>query len=293
MSASKIISALSHPLEENPTKVKPRLKNLSDVRAVIFDIYGTILISSVGSNSMSDTSVENDKAIAEALIASNFEVLNSDIKLSEQYVECVKAHYDIRRWEGILYPEINISDVWQDYLNELFTQGVIDGDLTERSIRRVILNHEFRVNPVWPRKGVLEFLRMLQDNDICSGVVSTAQFYTQLALETLYQNSLDTLGFKKQICIWSFEHWHVKPSDVLFKACVDGLNFLSIEPSEALYIGNDMHNDIIPACNFGFKTALFAGDVRSYNITSTEADANACKPTVVFTEFSQLQDCLF
>ncbi|MDR2436093.1 MAG: HAD family hydrolase [Puniceicoccales bacterium] len=292
MAASKIILALSHPLEEVPTGVRPKLKKLSGVRAVIFDIYGTLLISNVGSNSMSDTSVENDEAIREALIASDFEVLEPEVKLSEQYVECIRVHYDIRRSEGILYPEINIGDVWQDYLNELFTQGVIDGDLTERSIKRVILNHEFRVNPVWPRKGTLEFLRSLQDNDICSGIISTAQFYTKLALETLYQNSLDTLGFKKQICVWSFEHWHVKPSDVLFEACIAGLNNLGIEPSEVLYVGNDMRNDIVPAHKFGFKTALFAGDKKSYNVTSTGGDTNACKPMVTFTEFSQLQNCI-
>jgi putative hydrolase of the HAD superfamily len=292
MAASKIILSLSHSLEEIPTGVKPKLKKLSDIRAVTFDIYGTLLISNVGSNSMSDTSVENDEAIGEALIASDFEVLEPEVKLSEQYVECIRVHYEIRRSEGILYPEINIFDVWQDYLNELFAQGVIDGDLTERSIKRVILNHEFRVNPVWPRKGTLEFLRLLQDSDICSGIISTAQFYTKLAMETLYQNSLDTLGFKKPICIWSFEHWHVKPSDVLFDACTAGLNSLGIEPNEVLYIGNDMRNDIVPAHKFGFKTALFAGDKKSYNVTSIESDIDACKPAIIFTEFPQLRDCI-
>ncbi|MDR1255943.1 MAG: HAD family hydrolase [Puniceicoccales bacterium] len=272
--------------------MKPKLKKLSDIRAVIFDVYGTLLISNVGSNSMSNVSLESDGAIQEALIASEFEILEPEAKLSEQYVGYIHAHYDIRRSEGILFPEINIYDVWQDYLNELFTQGIIDGDLTECSIKRVILNHEFRVNPVWPRKGTLEVLRSLQDSDICSGAISTAQFYTKLALETLYQNSLDTLGFKKPICVWSFEHWHVKPSDVLFEACIAGLHALKIEPGEVLYVGNDMRNDIIPAHKFGFRTALFAGDKKSYNITSTEGDINACKPTVVFTEFSQLQDCL-
>jgi putative hydrolase of the HAD superfamily len=84
----------------------------------------------------------------------------------------------------------------------------------------------------------------------------------------------------------------VKPSDVLFEACASGLNNLGIVPDEALYVGNDMRNDIVPAHMFGFKTALFAGDKKSYNVTSTEDDANTCKPTVTFTEFSQLRDCI-
>lgn len=292
MTVSKIIQTLSKPLETISTNIKPKLKKISDIRAVIFDIYGTLLISNVGRNSLSESPLESDTAIKEALEASNFEILETDIKFGEIYTEHISTHYGIRQSEGIVYPEINIADVWQDYLNELFSQGIIDGDLTERSIRRVILNYEFRVNPVWPRPGTLEFLRTIQDNNIYSGVISTAQFYTSLALETLYQNSLDTLGFKKSICIWSYEHKHLKPSNILFERCVEGLNVLNIQPEETLYIGNDMHCDIIPANKFGFKTALFAGDAKSYNNTSSKDEINACKPTLIFTHFDQLKTCI-
>ena len=288
MTVSKIIQTLSKPLKSTPTQVKPKLKKISNIRAVIFDIYGTLLISNVGKNSLSESPLENDAAIREALKVSNFEVSESDVNLGEMYGEYINVHYGIRKSEGITYPEINICDVWQDYLNELFTQGIVDGDMTEKSIRRVILNYEFRVNPVWPRQGTIEFLRTLQDNDIYSGVISTAQFYTPLALETLYQNSLETLGFKKPICIWSFEHKHIKPSSILFETCIQGLHHLGIDPDEALYIGNDIHCDIIPANNFGFKTALFAGDAKSYNNASSEEEINTCKPNIIFTKFEQL-----
>ncbi len=290
MTVSKIIQALSKPLESTPTDIKPKLKKISGIRAVIFDIYGTLLISNVGRNSLSDTLLKGDTAIRESLEASNFEILEPETKLGEIYEEYVNAHYGIRQSEGIEYPEINICDVWQDFLNELFTQGVIDGDLIEKSIRRVILHYECRVNPVWPREGTLEFLRSLQDKDICSGVISTAQFYTPLALETLYQNSLETLGFKKSLCIWSFEHKHIKPSPVLFELCTERLHSLGIDPKEVLYIGNDMRCDIIPADKFGFKTALFAGDAKSYNNSSSSEEINACKATIIFTKFSQLKN---
>lgn len=290
MTISKIIQSLSKPLEFTPTNVKPKLKKISGIRAAIFDIYGTLLISNVGRNSLSESALANENAIREALGAANFEILEPEVKLSEVYAEYVDGHYGIRRSEGIQYPEINIMDVWQDFLNELFTQGVIDGDLTEKSIRRVILNYECRVNPVWPRPGSLEFLRNLQDKDICSGVISTAQFYTPLTLETLYQNSLETLGFKRSLCIWSFEHKKIKPSASLFELCTSRLHDIGISPEETLYIGNDMRCDIIPANNVGFKTALFAGDAISYNNSSSEEDINACKPTIIFTKFDQLKN---
>lgn len=290
MTISKIIQSLSKPMGYTPTNIKPKLKRLDGIRAAIFDIYGTLLISNVGRNSLSESAIRNEEAIREALQAANFEILEPQVNLSEIYAQYVDGHYDIRKSEGIEYPEINIGDVWQDFLNDLFTQGIIDGDLTERIIKRTILHYECRVNPVWPRAGSLEFLRTLQDKDICSGTISTAQFYTPLTLETLYQNSLETLGFKKSLCIWSFEYRQLKPSATLFNSCAGRLDELGIAPEETLYIGNDMRCDIIPANKAGFKTALFAGDAKSYNNSSSDKEINACKPTIIFTKFDQLQD---
>ena len=42
------IEALSTPLEPRPTGASPRLPRLAGIRAVLFDIYGTLLISASG-----------------------------------------------------------------------------------------------------------------------------------------------------------------------------------------------------------------------------------------------------
>jgi len=65
-------------------------------------------------------------------------------------------HYDIRAAEGITYLEVNICDVWQNYLNKLFSNGSIDGDITERTIMKLIVRHECNVAPVWPQKMFLK-----------------------------------------------------------------------------------------------------------------------------------------
>ncbi|MDR1401642.1 MAG: HAD family hydrolase [Puniceicoccales bacterium] len=292
MPLAKLISSLLHPIEAKASPIKSKLREIPDIRAVIFDVYGTLFTTNVGSNSLSEPSIESDKLIIEAFEESDFDVFEHDISLSELYVEHVRAHYDIRKSEGITYPEVNICDVWQDFLNELFANGIIDGDLTERSIRRVIVCHECKVNPTWPEKGSLEFIRTLQDNDIVAGTISTAQFYTPIVMETLYQNSLKTLGFEEPVCIWSYEHRHRKPSAVLFKLCEEGLKVLGLKPSQALCVGNDMFNDIVPAHKAGFKTALFTGDSRSLRLHKDIEECVKIKPTIVFNEFSQLADCI-
>ena len=292
MSLARTILSLLHPIETEPAPIKTKLKKIPNIRAVIFDVYGTLLSSRVGSNSLSEPSVEFDNAIIESLEDSDFDVFDHDMSLSELYIDCVRAHYDIRKAEGITYPEINISDVWQDFLNELFANGVIDGDLTERSIQRAIVRHECKVNPVWPAKNSLAFIRKLQDADICAGTISNAQFYTPITLEALYQNTLETLGFKHQICIWSYIHKHRKPSALLFKLCEEGLKVLGIDLSEALYVGNDMLNDILPAHKAGFKTALFVGDVHSARMHEESEDCKKVSPNIIFNSFDQLTKCL-
>ncbi|MDR1414105.1 MAG: HAD family hydrolase [Puniceicoccales bacterium] len=292
MPLAKAISSLLHPIETKISPIKPKLKKIPDIRAVIFDVYGTLFTTNVGGNSLFAPNIESDKLIVEAFEESDFDVFAHDISLSELYEGHIKAHYDIRRSEGITYPEINICDVWQDFLNELFAIGIIDGDLTERSIRRVIVCHECKVNPTWPAKGSLDFIRTLQDNNVIAGTISTAQFYTPIIMETLYQNSLKTLGFEAPICIWSYEHRHRKPSAVLFKLCEEGLKVFGIKPSQTLCVGNDMFNDIVPATKAGFKTALFTGDIRSIRLHEDIEECAKEKPTIVFNEFGQLGNCI-
>jgi putative hydrolase of the HAD superfamily len=293
MPLTKTILSLLSPIETTPSPIKAKLRKIQGIRAVVFDVYGTLLTTKIGANSLDEPNEQSDKMITESLEESDFDVLEHDISLSELYIGHIKAHYDIRRSEGITYPEINISDVWQDFLNELFADGVIDGDLTDRSIRRVIVRHECKVNPVWPAVGSLEFIRSLQDMNLYSGTISTAQFYTPITMEALYQNSLETLGFKKPICVWSYEHRHRKPSAVLFKLCEEGLKVLGVKPSETLYVGNDMLNDIVPAGKIGFKTALFTGDIRSTRLHEDVKECVEKKPTIIFNKFDQLAGCIF
>jgi putative hydrolase of the HAD superfamily len=292
MPLAKIALSLLHPIETHSSSVKPKLRKIPGIRAVVFDVYGTLLTNKTGSNSLFEPDIESDKLIIESLEEAGFDVMEHDISLSELYKGHVRAHYDIRHSEGITYPEINICDVWQDFLNELFVDSIIDGDLTERSILRVIITHECKVNPVWHTKGSLELIRRLQDHNIRSGTISTAQFYTPITMEALYQNSLETLGFKKPICIWSYEHRHRKPSALLFKLCEEGLKVLGMTPSETLYVGNDMLNDIVPAHKAGFKTALFAGNERSIRLHEDIEECARTKPTIIVNSFDQVANCI-
>ncbi|MDZ7774545.1 MAG: HAD hydrolase-like protein [Bacteroidales bacterium] len=78
----------------------------------------------------------------------------------------------------------------------------------------------------------------------------------------------------------------MNPDSYLYKSIIPNLkNKYGLEPQEALFIGNDMLNDVYAANKAGFKTALFAGDKRSLRWRKDRI--GSLKPDYV-TELQQL-----
>ena len=97
------------------------------------------------------------------------------------------------------------------------------------------------------------------------GVVSNAQFYTPLVLSAFPQTGWNLGLFDEEICAWSYKVREAKPSERLVKCALEKLEERKgIAPAEVLCVGNDMLNDVLPASRLGCRTALFAGDGRSF-----------------------------
>jgi putative hydrolase of the HAD superfamily len=67
---------------------------------------------------------------------------------------------------------------------------------------------------------------------------------------------------------------------------------MGIEPPQTLYVGNDMLKDITPASRIGFRTALFAGDARSFRMRENDERVKDFQPDLVVTELTQLLQVL-
>ena len=76
----------------------------------------------------------------------------------------------------------------------------------------------------------------------------------------------------------------------MFQSAVERLKGLNAPADSALYIGNDMLNDIYPAKNAGFNTALFAGDARSLRLRKDVAECKNLSADLVITDLIQLLD---
>lgn len=264
------VRATMKPLAVEPAGMAPKLPRLEGIRAVVFDLYGTLLISDAGGErSGPEPDPEGMPGLGDGL------------------GKTIALHHERRRAEGVAFPEVEIREVWA----EAMAAGGFPVPSCE-DLERIILEHECRVHPVWPMPGAIELLGELRERGMVMGIISNAQFYTLPVMEGLFGAGLDDLGFHPDLRVFSFEEGEGKPSLRLFEKLRDRAAALGIAASEIFYLGNDWKKDVLPARAVGFRAALFAGDVRSLRLGGVgECEAWATTDAVI-TGLQQVVGCL-
>ena len=272
------IRDLSSPLEPRPTDAIPRVDPLFGIRAVLFDVYGTLVISASGDIGLAGER-DADSAFGAALNAAGIqaEAQGGPGRLEQ----AIRAFHAERKTAGVEFPEVDIRDIWGSVLSS-------DEDLT-----RLAVEYECRVNPVWPMPGLAQVLADLRRSDLVLGIVSNAQFYTPLMMEGFLGTSIAGLGFDADCCAWSYRLLEAKPSTRIYLVALDGLERShGIRPSEVLYVGNDVRNDIWPASLTGCRTVLFAGDARSLRLREDDPRCAGVVPDRVVTDLRQITESI-
>ena len=277
--APDLIRSLSRPLEAIPTGEQAILPTLEGVRAVVFDVYGTLFISGSGDIGIAGSD-QQEAALQSILRDLNLAAPAGVQPLCDHLLDCIRKDHADARARGVEFPEVEIRDIWAQAL-----QHEIDSNL-----RSAIIAYECVTNPVWPMPGSGEILKALRERGVPLGIVSNAQFYTPLLFEAFFTEELPALGFDPKLCFFSYQHRKAKPGPALYTMLREELALRQIEPSETLYIGNDALKDIHPAAQLGFRTALFAGDQRSLRLHQSRSDLNP--PDAVITELTQILDLL-
>lgn len=259
---------LSSPLQPLPTTESPQLGPLEDIEAVVFDIYGTLVISGSGDIGLIDES-NRENAMRDAFAAVGATMPDG---ASSRFYELIRED---REASHVEHPEVEIRDVWRKLAGE------------DVDIEALAIEYECRTNVVWPMPNLLETLEQLRDRGLRLGIVSNAQFYTPHLFEAFCETTLDQLGFDPEIQVFSFDMREGKPSTALYAEIAKSQN-----PSNALFVGNDMLKDIWPAQTVGFKTALFAGDQRSLRKREDDPRVAETRPDLVLTDLAQLPGAL-
>ena len=281
-----LIRSRSAPLDARPTGVEPRLERLDGVRAVLFDVYGTLVISGSGDVGTQAAEDRSDAFRAAAQAAGLSATVDGDAG-----VDALRAAIDddhaAAKARGVDYPEVDIREIWRAALARLGAAAPDDSTL-----ERLAVEYECRTNPTWAMPHAADVLRELETRGPLLGIVSNAQFFTPHLFPAHLGDTLEGFGFDPDVRAWSWEHGRAKPGTFLYEYAADRLKVHGIEPDEVLYVGNDLLNDCTPAQQVGFRTALFAGDERSLRLREGDERVAETRPTVTLTDLRQLLDCV-
>lgn len=293
-----VIRATSRPLQPRPTYTAPHIARISGIKAVIIDVYGTVFISGSGDISIVQDTAATDVFVT-ALRKAGFTSVgpNTGEAASDLYHAAIRASHERSTAHGVDVPEVDIRDIWAEVLDSLRRGKLIrtPGDTVSEAQdglappERVAVWYEALSNPTWPMPRACHTIRELHRRGVPLGIVSNAQFYTPALFTAHFNAPYVDLGFDKQLCSWSFHAGTAKPSPVLFQPVLNALQSdHGISPAEAVYVGNDMLNDVFAADSCGMKTVLFAGDARSLRLRKDKQQCSGLSPSATITDWSQL-----
>ncbi len=212
--------------------------SLGGVRAVICDVYGTLL------------KVGPPPPDAALLWKAGCEELTGEWmtleECSARSAAMVAEENAQRRLQGEPFPDAN----WLEVLDRLFFG------------RRDVENREFKarglsdlqarcVRTCTAMTGSIAALQALHSRRVLPGLASNAQHYTRGEME---QAGLALKWFEPELCFLSGEQGFAKPSPRVFAQLTERLAARGIAPHETLMIGDSMEKDILPAAAAGWRT---------------------------------------
>ena len=268
------------PLQPRLPSVQSEISLKSPVRAVIFDIYGTLFISASGDISTAQKS-PHPRAGLDALFK-KYGISLSPSQIKELIFQAIENTHKEKKAAGINFPEVTIDRIWMQLL-QLKNLGIA---------RQFAVEYEMIINPVYPMPHLLETMQRLKEKNISLGIISNAQFFTPHLFDLFCGDFPDKLGFDPDLIFYSYDYGYAKPSLYLFDQAVSELNRKGLKPADVLYVGNDMLNDIYPAHAIGFQTCLFAGDTRSLRLREKDPKCIALKPDAIIIDLNQLTDMI-
>ncbi len=239
----KILNAYLSPESfhflSSPAAARRTTPDFSSFRALVFDVYGTLLSAPSGGVKPDPAA---DPALREILIRHGHAPPDSP---STALHAAVRRHHAAA---GVRHPEVDLRELWREVLSLP----------PETDTTALVLEIETAWHPAQLMPGALETLHALSAGGIPLGLLSNAQC-----------NTLPSLGaaaalFAPDLTILSYQHGIAKPSPALFDLLAERLATRGIAPAGTLYIGNDPLHDIEPAAARGFRTALFTGHPDSH-----------------------------
>ena len=266
------------PLRPIPTELERCGKPTGQINCILFDVYGTLIMS--GSGDVGANKITKNELSRLGELLKKYRIPHSPQQLLDALFSAIQIEHRTMKNIGIDYPEVDIIRIWETLL----------ASVNLKNLPAFALQFELIINPVYPMPHLQELLTICRRTGIKMGIISNAQFYTPIIMEFFLNRSLSSMGFDPSLTVFSYLEGRAKPSLDLFEKAGVSLDNYHIPRSSALYVGNDMLNDIKPAHEAGFQTALYAGDARSLRLRTDDMRCRGIIADMIVSDLDQLVD---
>lgn len=287
-----------------PVQYEAKSTKITDIRAVIFDVYGTLI-------NYWKPGFEDKQSRTEALKGSFKEIIDRfgmkqileeinpnetpEKTLSDFYHGLIALNHEKASAKGNEFPEVKIEEIWSIILMILKRRGYkfteyYDGSQSEFA-RYLAFTYNFYSLGRQLYPGVVSALEELKEKNIALGILSNAQFYTPIDLTLMIRDQSGgkyddmTELFDVDLTFFSYEYGVAKPEKLLFRRLYDALYEYHILPSQTVIAGNDLLLDVKPAQEIGMRTAFFCGDSSVAFMHDLEGKVI---PDVTFSQWEEL-----
>lgn len=291
------------PPEVDRPKARPHLVRLPQVRAVTWNVYGTLLAIAGGelwfqhpNDFVMDVAL--DKTVQE------FKMWASMSRKPGQPAEYMKVIYEqVYDQQRLVpggvekHPEVCADRVWEGVIKKLFQKdyqfdATFYGSLNEYSAKVAYFFHaSLQGTACYP--GAAAALHHVAQAGLAQGLCADGQCFTtvqlQRGLEAQASVALDEL-VPEDLRALSFEVRGKKPSERLLRHSLEQLSRRGIAPGQVLHVGSRIDKDLAPARRLGMRTALFTGDRASLQATPEQLKEPANRPDVLLTQLKQIVD---
>ena len=272
----------------------PSIKPLPGIRAVLWDVYGTLLRVSDGKFTLfpdeeARLQIALDKTIHE------FNMWNHMYRKPGPPWQSMIGIYrsTIERQAMQASAKGNVTALIGKLFEKEYTydEGQY-GDLDEFSEKVAFFFHSC-LQATEARAGAAEAMSDLSAAGITQGLLSDGQSFTliQTLKAVATQGDLPPLYelFRPQTIILSADVGVKKPSKMLFAEAVQQLRSIGIPAAETLHISCRLSTDLVPAKAAGMKTALMVAEKSGLEVSSDVLKDPATRPDRLLTELSQLR----
>ncbi len=295
------------PPEPVSTNATAFVKPLKGIRGVAWNVYGTLLRITSGRLRFKHPELSQMQVALEKIIA-EFNMWHSMPRkpgppweqLNDQYLRILEEQRMSDTQRKGERPEVDSSRIWRKLLRRLAEKGYdydmnLYGDPEELSDKVAYFFHSC-LQGVEAAPNALNALAFVSDSKLTQGLLAEAQSFTivQMLRALRAQGTLPPLGtlFALDTLTLSFQEGVAKPSPSLYRNCLEKFRSHGIGPSEVLYIGNRLSDDLAIAKGVGMRTALYAADKTSLRATKEEMKNPEMRPDRLLTDLAQIRDIL-